>query len=71
MIFRKPYAFFIRYFKLINFIIAFLFGVLGYSLNKIHNVLNAIYIGTESNYETLSNIYIGFFPILIIILIQM
>lgn len=55
MIFRKPYAFLIKYFKLINFIIAILTTYIGYRTYSIITFFND-YI--KNNYT--GNIYTGF-----------
>lgn len=60
MVFKKPYAFLIKYFRLINMILVLLFGYLGYKLNLIRIVMDDIYRGTVTNYSSLSPTYIGF-----------
>lgn len=60
MIFKKPYAFFIKYFRLINLLLVLLFGYLGYKLNLIRVVMNDIYRGSVTNYSSLGATYIGF-----------
>lgn len=60
MVFRRPYAFLIKYFKLINLILALLLTFIIYKLNNLHSVLRQIFLGTLSNYSTLKNTYLGF-----------
>lgn len=69
MILRKPYAFFIKYFRFINFIMAILMGVLIYRSAKIGLFIND-YIDTTSvpeNYN-ISN-YINFYSFILAMLI--
>jgi len=73
MIFRKPYAFFIKYFRIINLIMAFLMAVLIYRTFKIGNFLTnyiSDYIMATSGFSlgNYINFYIFFLVFLIIIL---
>ena len=69
MIFKKPYAFFIKYFRLINLLLSTLLIYLGYRLNLLRNVMNDIYMGRVTNYSTLRSDYIGFKMYFLIFLI--
>jgi len=69
MVFKKPYAFFIKYFRLINLFLLFLNIILVYKLNLLHNVLNNIYLGRLTNFINMESKYIGFLMYLLIILI--
>ena len=72
MVFKKPYAFFIKYFRLINLLLSVILFYLGYRLNILRNVINDIYIGKVTNYSTLRADYIGFrmyFLVFLIIII--
>lgn len=60
MIFKKPYAFFIKYFRLINLFLVFLLIYLCYKLNVLRIVINNIYLGKVTDYYSLKNTYIGF-----------
>ncbi|MBQ3021557.1 MAG: hypothetical protein IJD92_04985 [Bacilli bacterium] len=60
MIFKRPYAFFIKYFRHINFILSILLIYFTYKLNIIHQVLNDIYSGNLTNYSNLNANYISF-----------
>ena len=70
MIFKKPYAFFIKYFRLINFILAFFVGMFIYRLNTLHSVINKIYLGEYMNFSNLNSQYIGFTMYLLIFIIS-
>ena len=69
MVFKKPYAFFIKYFRLINLILVVLFSYLIYKLNLIRQVINGIYKGNVTNYSALSSEFIGFKLYLLLFLI--
>ena len=72
MIFKKPYAFFIKYFRLINLILSLLIIFLCYKLNILRVVLNNIYLGRINDYNSLKSTYIGlsmYFTIFLIIVI--
>ena len=72
MVFRKPYAFFIKYFRLINLILSILILCLVNKLNILHKVINGIYFNNITNYEVLRSKYIGFsmyFLLLLIVLL--
>lgn len=69
MVFKKPYAFFIKYFRLINLILSILLIALGYKLYNLANVLNEIFNNYISNYNSLSSNYLGFSMYLSIFLI--
>lgn len=71
MVFKKPYAFFIKYFRLINMILVLLLGFLGYKLNLIRVIMDDIYRGTVTNYSSLSSTYIGFQMYLLIFIIAL
>lgn len=70
MIFRKPYAFFIKYFKTINFILVLMVSYLIYRLNALHVILKEIYYGNVSNFANLSTKYIGFSTVLLLLCIS-
>ena len=71
MVFKKPYAFLIKYFRLINLLLVLLFGYLGYKLSLVRTVMDDIYRGDTTNYSSLGSTYIGFrmYLLLFIILI--
>ena len=69
MVFKKPYAFLIKYFKLINFVLSMLLIYLGYKLNVIHTIIKDIYNGKVTNYTNFNKIYIGFKIYLVIFII--
>ncbi len=69
MVFKKPYAFFIKYFRLINLILCFLFGNIFYKLNLLRVVINDIYLGKVTNYSNLGSSYIGFKMYLLLFII--
>lgn len=69
MVFKKPYAFFIKYFRLINLILVVLLGYLGYKLNLIGNIVGEIYNNRLTNYSSLSSNYVGFNMYVLIIII--
>jgi len=69
MVFKKPYAFFVKYFRVINFILTVLLAILFYKLSSLHNILNSIYNGGISNYSSLNSTYLGFRIYFLIILI--
>ena len=60
MVFKKPYAFLIKYFKLINLILVFLLSYICYKLGILRTVMSDIYSGDITNFSTLSSTYIGF-----------
>ena len=60
MVFKKPYAFLVKHFKLINFILAVFMGIILYRVSLLHQVLADIYTSTLSNYSSLQSIYLGF-----------
>lgn len=60
MVFKKPYAFFIKYFRLINLILSLLLIFITYKLNLLRQVINNIYLGKVVNYTSLKSDYIGF-----------
>ena len=69
MVFRKPYAFFIKYFRLINLLLVVLLCFLIYKLNLIRIVINDIYLGRLTNFSNLNNTYVGFKMVLLIFII--
>ncbi len=71
MIFRKPYAFLIKYFKLINFILTVLLGYLVYKTYNIIAFFNEYIINDYSGiyYEGFSESYISPFLYLVILII--
>lgn len=69
MVFKKPYAFLIKYFKIINLILVILFSFLTYKLYLISNVVSDIYLGNITNYSSLNSTYIGFKMFLLIFII--
>ncbi len=72
MVFKKPYAFLIKYFKIINLILSILVFYLVYKLNNLHKLINQVYIGSVSNYSSLKSNYLGwrlYFTIFIIAII--
>lgn len=72
MVFKKPYAFLIKYFRLINLFLVILFSYLCYKLNLIKNIMSDIYRSNLTNYSNLNSTYIGlkmFILIFFIILI--
>lgn len=68
MIFKKPYAFFIKYFRLINFILTSLFLLFALNLWKLHVAITKLSSGSTSNYSTL-NTFVGFKVYLLIFVI--
>ena len=60
MIIKKPYAFLIRYFKVINIFLSLLLIFLLNRLRMLGSVINKIYIGQITNNSGLSKDYIGF-----------
>lgn len=60
MVLKKPYAFLIKYFKIINLVLVLLFSFLAYRLYLIRNVISEIYFGKITNYSSLNYEYIGF-----------
>lgn len=70
MIFRRPYAFFIKYFRLINLVLSILVLIFIIKLNNLHNLLNNIYLSNISNYNYLNEEYIGFWMFFLIIIIS-
>ena len=69
MVFKKPYAFFIKYFRLINLILSLLLIFITYKLNLLRQVVNNIYLGKVVNYSTLKSDYIGFRMYLLIFIV--
>ena len=69
MIFKKPYAFFIKYFRLINLFLVFLLVYLCYRLNVLRMVVNNIYLGKVTDYYSLRSTYIGFRMYLLLFII--
>lgn len=69
MVFKKPYAFFIKYFRHINFVLSLLFIYLAYKLNILREVVGGIYRGGVTNYSSLNSSYIGFGMYLLIFII--
>ena len=67
MVFKKPYAFLVKHFKLINFILAVFMGIILYRVSLLHQVLDDIYTSTLSNYSSLQSIYLGFSTYLFLI----
>lgn len=70
MILKKPYAFLIKYFKLINLIVSILMGYIAYRSYNIINFFNE-YIGnnyTGNYYEGFSNSYVSPFLYLTIVI---
>ena len=53
MVFKKPYAFFIKYFRFINLALVLLMIYLGYKMNLLHQAINDIYMGSLTNYTNL------------------
>lgn len=70
MIFKKPYAFFIRYFKIINLVVCLLNVLVIYKLNLLHNALNNIYLGKLTNFINMDSTYVGFIMYLLIFLMS-
>ena len=60
MIFKKPYAFLIKNFKIINISLSLLLIFLTYKLNKLSTIISKIYNGTITNNSNLNKEYIGF-----------
>lgn len=60
MVFKKPYAFFIKYFRIINLALVLLMVYLGYKMNLLHQAVNDIYMGNLTNYTNLDIDFIGF-----------
>ena len=60
MVFRKPYAFLIKYFKIINLVLVFLLSYISYKLSLLRTVIADIYSGDITNFSTLGATYIGF-----------
>ena len=60
MVFKKPYAFFVKYFKVINLILAVVFSLIMYKMYLLNGVLNDIYDATLTNYSSLQATYLGF-----------
>ena len=69
MVFKKPYAFFIKYFRLINLILSLLLIFITYKLNLLRQLVNNIYLGKVVNYSTLKSDYIGFRMYLLIFIV--
>lgn len=70
MVFRKPYAFFIKYFRLINLILVLLMIYFGYRMNLLHKAINDIYMGRLTNYTNLDVDFIGFTMYFLLFLIS-
>lgn len=70
MVFKKPYAFFIKYFRIINLILCVLNIFLIYKLNLLHNALNNIYFGSLTNFINIESSYIGYLMYLLIFIIS-
>ena len=73
MILRKPYAFLIKHFKLIHFIMALCMGVLLYQTTILQNFFNEFANSTQVIVDTdIANVllggYIYIFPVLVIIM---
>lgn len=68
MVFKKPYAFFVKYFRVINLILTFILFVILTKLSSLHTVLNNIYTGEISNFSSLNDTYLGFKMYLLLIL---
>ena len=73
MILRKPYAFLIKHFKLIHFIMALCMGVLLYQTTILQNFLNEFAGSTQVIVDTdIANVllggYIYIFPVLVVIM---
>ena len=69
MVFKKTYAFFIKYFRIINLILCILSVFLIYKLNLLHNALNNIYFGRLTNFINIESSYIGYLMYLLIFII--
>lgn len=67
MVFKKPYAFLIKYFKLINLILVFLLSYISYKLSILRTVMVDIYNGDITNFSLLRS-YIGFKLYLILLI---
>ena len=73
MILRKPYAFLIKHFKLIHFIMALCMGVLLYQTTILQNFFNEFAGSTQVIVDTdIANVllggYIYIFPVLVVIM---
>lgn len=60
MIFKKPYAFFIKYFRVINLMLVLFMIFLSYKMNILHQTLNDVFMGSLTNFSNLESNYIGF-----------
>ena len=60
MVFKKPYAFLIKHFKIINFVLSALLVLFVYKLNVLRVVVKDVYLGHITNYSSLRSDYIGF-----------
>lgn len=69
MIFKKPYAFFIKYFRIINLILTLLYVFFVNNLWKLHNNINKISNGSSIDYSILKK-FVGFYAYLLLILIS-
>ena len=69
MVFKKPYAFFIKYFRLINLFLTILLIYFTYRLNLLHNVLKDIYFGNMTNFSNMDTSYIGYVIYLLLFVI--
>lgn len=69
MVFKKPYAFFIKYFRIINLILCVLNIFLIYKLNLLHNALNNIYFGRLTNFINMESSYVGYLMYMLIFVI--
>ena len=68
MIFRKPYAFLIKYFRLINLLLSFLLIYIVHRLNLLRVIINKVYLGKATNYSNLRSMYVNFIFYLVIVL---
>ena len=60
MVFKKPYAFLIKYFRAINLVLAILLIYFSYRLNILRLLIKDVYLVRVTNYSTLKSDYIGF-----------
>lgn len=66
MIFKRPYAFLIKYFKVINFILALLFIYIGYKSYNIMNFFNEYIIHNYSG-NVYSNFYVEYISSIVLL----
>jgi len=71
MVFKKPYAFFIKYFRIINLILNILLMFYIYRLNLIHQVINDFYYGRITNFSNAETAYVGLGMYFLIFLISL